>query len=147
VDKYTIVPAPLFSEECARELLSRLTDINNQDEVKFIELPSHEAVLIYINTLPKIYEVIKALDGLKDHNRVIFHYEKDVVDIAVAMDNKLLAANSYKAVDFTTALYYIFALVNNQQINPEVTTIYSLGEIKYEEAEILFKYFKDVEQI
>jgi hypothetical protein len=70
-----------------------------------------------------------------------------VLHLALGAGDKLLLANSYEAKDFTTALYYIFAVLHDFQINPRMTTLYYKGDLAYENMELLFSYFKGVEPL
>ena len=63
----------------------------------------------------------------------------------MAQGKTLLLANVYKAVDFTTAEYFLFLALKTLQLNPEVSTISWRTPLSSEEEMSLYRYFKAVE--
>ncbi len=153
MDAYTLVPASFFVEEDSYRLLSQVVQIGESDSVRHIELPEYGAVLVYacpcpeVDRTPLIYEMIKMLTRIGEHNKVVFRIEDGAVHIAMAEGDRLLLANSYPADDFVTAEYFIFAALKEFQVNPEVTVVYFAGNIEYEQRAALFRYFKGVESV
>ena len=96
---------------------------------------------------PELYNVIKALSGIGEHNRIVASYGDGVLSLAVAQGEKLLLANVFSAADFTTAEYFLFMAVRKLQLNPEVSTVYFLTSLSGDEEMSLYRYFKSVEQI
>ena len=140
-------PSSFFNKSDAHSLLSELVTLNQNDTVKYIELPKYEAVLVYCNDLPSVLKLIKLLSNISDYNKVIVEIVDGSLNLVLAAGERLLLVNSYKVNDFTTAVYYIFAALKEFQINPEMTTIYHLGEFVYEQKEILYRYFLGIEKI
>ena len=63
----------------------------------------------------------------------------------MAQGRSLLISNSFPAGDFTTAQYWIFSLMRNFQLNPEVSTIWFRTPLEAEWEISLYSYFKSVE--
>ena len=59
----------------------------------------------------------------------------------------LLLANVFRAVDFTTAEYFLFMAVRKLQMNPEVSTVYFRTPLREDEEMSLYRYFKSVERL
>ena len=156
MSRYTLVPSSFFSVEESHSLLSELVQLEAHDTVKNIELPEYEAVLVYCpeedGSVPPIKALLDSLSAIQEYNKVAFFWESGrEIHLTVALSSsagtRLLLANSFKAADFVTAEYFIFAALKEHQINPEMTTIYYKGELPYEHQESLFRYFKGVEQL
>jgi hypothetical protein len=131
--------------------LSKVVGVSPSETVKYVELPSFEAVLLFVpgpdDKEPVIYDLLCELPGIHDFNKVLFSIDGSALHLAIGAGDTLLLANSYEAGDFTTAMYFIFAAMNDFQINPRMTTLYYKGDIAYENQEILFSYFKGVERL
>ena len=149
MEKYTLVPKEFFNGDV--QLLSQVVGVSPSETVKYVELPFFEAVLLFVPSAedkePVIYDLLCKLPQIQDYNKVLFCKEESALHLAIGAGDKLLLANSYEAKDFTTALYFIFAALNDFQINPRMTTLYYKGEVAYENQELLFSYFKGVERI
>jgi hypothetical protein len=149
VEKYTLVPKEFFNGDV--QLLSQVVGVSPSETVKYVELPSFEAVLLFVpgpdGKEPVIYDLLCELPGIHDFNKVLFTIEGSALHLAIGAGDRLLLANSYEAGDFTTALYFIFAAMNDFQINPRMTTLYYKGDVAYENQELLFSYFKGVERL
>jgi len=149
VEKYTLVPKEFFNGDI--KVLSQVVEVLPSETVKYVELPAFGAVLLFVpdeeGGQPHIYDLLCRLPGIEDYNKVLCCVEDSVLHLTVGAGEKLLLANSYEAADFTTALYFIFAALNEFQINPRMTTLYYTGEISYENQELLFSYFKGVERL
>lgn len=149
MEKYTLVPKEFFNGDV--QLLSQVVGVSPSETVKYVELPSFEAVLLFVpgpdEKEPVIYDLLCELPGIHDFNKVLFTIEGSALHLAIGAGDRLLLANSYEAGDFTTALYFIFAAMNDFQINPRMTTLYYKGDVAYENQELLFSYFKGVERL
>jgi len=119
---------------------------------KYIELPEYKAVLVFDKeqdekAVPAVADLLHLAPTISEHNRVLATLEGGYVHIVIADDRRLLLCNSYHASDNITAEYFIFAAIKQFQINPEVTTLFFLGETPMEIRDDLFRYFKGVELI
>lgn len=164
--KVALVPSAFFDAASAREILSRTVLLEEDDKVEYISLPEYSAELVYSLSTPvpepvegvegpvvrqahqpELYNVIKALSGIGEHNRIVASYGDGVLSLAVAQGEKLLLANVFSAADFTTAEYFLFLAVRKLQLNPEVSTVHFLTPLSGDEEMSLYRYFKSVEQI
>ena len=153
--KVVLVPSAFFDAASAREILSRTVLLEEDDKVEYISLPEYSAELVYSLSdpvpepveWPELYNVIKALSGVREHNRIVASYGDGFLSLAVAQGEKLLLANVFSAADFTTAEYFLFMAIKKLQLNPEVSTVHFLTPLSGDEEMSLYRYFKSVEQI
>ena len=151
--KVALVPSAFFDAASAREILSRTVLLEEDDKVEYISLPDYSAELVYSLSdpepveWPELYNVIKALSGVREHNRIVASYGDGFLSLAVAQGEKLLLANVFSAADFTTAEYFLFMAIKKLQLNPEVSTVHFLTPLSGDEEMSLYRYFKSVEQI
>ena len=96
--------------------------------------------------IPELYNVLKAVSGISEHNKIVASYGDGVLSLAIAQGENLLLANVFQAADFTTAEYFLFMAVRKLQLNPEVSTVHFLTALSDEEEMSLYRYFKSVEQ-
>ncbi|MBP5487371.1 MAG: DUF3822 family protein [Bacteroidales bacterium] len=153
--KAALVPSAFFDAASAREILSRTVLLDKDDKIEYISLPEFSAELVYSlsvdidsaeDNMPELYNVLKAISGVAEHNKIVASYGDGVLSIAIAQGSDLLLANVFEAADFTTAEYFIFMAVRKLQLNPEVSTIHFLTPLSPEEEMSLYRYFRSVEQ-
>lgn len=148
-----LIPTAFFDAAQAREILSRTVSLQESDEVEYISLPEYSAVLVYSfssgsnpeGVVPEMYLILKDLQELEDHNRIVASYSEGYLHLAIAQGKNLLLANVYEAADFTTAEYFIFMALRKLQMNPEVSSIHFRTPLSGEEEMSLYRYFKSVE--
>lgn len=145
--KYTIVPEAFFEKDQANTILSQAVQLDENDKVKYQELPQYKAVLVYAGNEPDIAESIKALSSIAEFNKLVATFDGGYVHIALAMGDDLKIANSYPATDETTAEYFIISVLKRFQVNPKVTVIYLSKEVPFKLQNDLFRIFKGVEKI
>ena len=149
MEKYTLVPKEFFNGDV--QVLSQVVEVSPSETIRYVELPAFEAVLLFVpgddDREPVIYDLLCRLSQIHDYNKVLFCIRDAVLHLTIGAGDKLLLANSYEAGDFTTALYFIFAAMHDLQVNPQMTTLYYLGGLDYENQEMMFSYFKGVEPL
>lgn len=127
--------------------MSQAAELDENDKVKYQELPQYKAVLVYAGKEPGIASLIGILSNISDFNKLSAAYDGKYVDIALAMGDDLKIANSYPAQDETTAEYFILSVLKRFQVNPKVTTIYLSGKVPFKLHNDLFRIFKGVEKL
>ena len=149
--KFTLVPESFFDKEKTYQILSEAVRLGETDKVYYKELPEQKAVLVYAadseNDLPPVASLLGALGRIADHNKVAARVEDGTVSIVLAEGDRLLLANAYPAPDAVTAEYFLFAAMRQFQLNPQVSTVYFLGEAPRELLNDLFRHFKGVERL
>lgn len=168
--KFALVPKEFYSPEAARELLSDVADLAEGDDVSAVPVEERGAVLVYSNTIgeslsrvisqsvltvegtsapvyPEIYYLLKSMEICPEYNKILCSYRDGYLFLVVAEGRTLLLCNVFKAVDFTTALYFIFLSLKRFQLNPEVSTIRFRTPVDPEEEMSLYRYFKSVEAL
>ncbi|MCD8313497.1 MAG: DUF3822 family protein [Bacteroidales bacterium] len=149
--KCALVPDRFFDPSKARAILAETVDVDDSEEVAYVNVPFYNAVLIYVcgeeGTLPELHGLLEASRGIDQHNRIVASWLDGRLHLVVARDGQLLLCNSFKAPDFTTAQYYIFLVLSRFQLNPEVSTIYFHTNLTYEDELSLYRYFRSVEHI
>lgn len=168
--KCTLVPEHFFDPAVARDILADAVEIKDTDQVGFIREPSAGAVLVYslsigetmsrlisgtvlrkdgsaASVLPEFHYMLSAASQLSDYNRIVASYADGRLYLVVSQGRSLMLCNSFDAVDFTTAEYYIFMVMKRLQLNPEQSVIYFRTPLGQSEEMSLYRYFKGVEVI
>ena len=149
--KFTLVPEAFFDKEKTYQILAEAVQLEETDKVYYKELPEQKAVLVYAadseNDLPPVASLLGALGRIADHNKVAARVEDGTVSIVLAEGDRLLLANAYPAPDAVTVEYFLFAAIRQFQLNPQVSTVYFLGEAPRELLNDLFRHFKGVERL
>ena len=166
--KVALVPAQFFLPENARAMLSDVVDINEDDQVEYVEVPEMASVLIFSNAigetlskvmvetvrktdgtkarlLPEMYYMLYQLNTLPDYNKILASYMDGTLYLVIAQGRSLLLCNTYQAPDFTTAQYFIFLALKKLQLNPEVSSICFRTPLTEDDEMSLYRYFKSVE--
>jgi len=153
-----------------RQMLGDVVRLGENDAVEFVRMPERASVLVFSNNvgetlsrmisqtvfttdgyqariLPEMYYILEALDKCSDYNKIVASYADGYLHLAVAQGKSLQIANTFRAVDFTTAEYFIFNTLKKLQLNPEISTICFRTPVSDEEEMSLYRYFKSVEQI
>jgi len=146
--KYTLIPEGYFSQDAARDLLSKVVILEKAESVKSLELPCYKAVLLYAgddDAAHGLAEMISAAASLGCYNKVVVHLGETGVDIVLAAGDRLLLCNTYPAADEVTAQYFLFAALRQFQVNPEVTAVHFYGDAGETIKGDLFRHFASVE--
>lgn len=168
--KVALVPAAFFEDGKVREALAGTVVLDKDDEVGHISLPEYAAELVYslsigemlsrtisqtvreeggkpVCVLPEMYFILKDLQTVDEYNRIVASYAAGYLHLGISQGRNLLLANVFRAVDFTTAEYFLFMAVRKLQLNPEVSSVYFRTPLKEEETMSLYRYFKSVERL
>ena len=153
--KCTLVPLAFFNEEDTRSALSSVVKLQDNETVRYVELPEYEAVLLYSfadgmkqeTKFPELYYLLKDLKKVKDYNKILVSYRDGFLHLAIAQGDNLLFCNVFDASHFTTAEYFIFLTMKKLHLNPEVSSICFRSPLSDEERFSLYRYFKAVEQL
>lgn len=148
--KITIVPEHFFTPGREREMLGDICVLLPEEEVRTIAIGYLGVVMLYVSRgeeLPELYKLLCSVKDCKDYNRILCNYTGGILSLVIAQGRNLLLANVYKAVDFTTAEYYIFTALKNLQLNPEMSTVRFSSHISKDEELSLYRYFESVDTI
>lgn len=168
--KCTLVPEHFFDKSVARDILGDAVELKDTDLVDFIQEPASGAVLVYSLSigetmsrlisgtvlrkdgstspvLPEFHYMLAAASRLSDYNRIVASYADGRLYLVVSQGRSLMLCNSFDAVDFTTAEYYIFMVMKRLQLNPEQSVIYFRTPLEQHEEMSLYRYFRGVEVI
>ena len=168
--KCTLVPDAFYDPSEVRAMLSEVVPLRQADKVDSVPVPEFGAVLLYSNSIdeslsrvisqtvlttsgesapvyPELYYILKDLPSCPEYNKILASYRDGALHLAVAQGKTLQLANVYKAVDFTTAEYFLFLALKTLQVNPEVSTISWRTPLESSEEMSLYRYFKAVEVI
>lgn len=160
--KFTLVPIDLSNSQQHRSILSELFDIGDKEKIYSIDFEKYGVKVLYVwNTeqynnsdeatielrddiIPSVCHFIKLLPTINQHNKVILEYNpaQNESIIVVGEGDKLLIANSYKSVDFSSAIYYLLEILRQNQLNPLQTVVNLCGQISLEDISYLEKYIK-----
>lgn len=166
--KCTLVPEAFFDPASVRDTLAAVVPLRSTDAVSSVPVPEAGAVLLYSNSMdeslsrvisqtvlttagesvpvyPELYYILKELPLCPEYNKILSSYRDGTLHLAVAQGRTLQLANVYRAVDFTTAEYFIFLALKTLQVNPEISTICWRTPLEPSEEMSLYRYFKAVE--
>lgn len=158
--KYALIPKQLYKEEDALQHLTKLHKLDDLDEIDTVEVHNEQIVILFaVNStflnfikevqpefklFPSIYPMISQISNFKDYNKIFFQYNKGQVHIIAAEGSRLVFCNSFPAIHFNTALYFLFLALKQVQFNPELTTVFVSGNLKDFEIMDISKYFSKI---
>ena len=168
--KFTLIPAHFHSSETARQSLSEVAQINEDEVVESVDVPHLAATLLFslnvggtlskvigetvlhpdgskARPLPEIYYMLNQLSEIQDYNKILASYMDGHLYLVIAQGKSLLLCNSFQAPDFTTAEYFVFLALKKLQLNPELSSIYFRTPLTEEQEFSLYRYFKNVERL
>jgi len=135
-------------------MLVDVADVDEADQIRFIEVPCYDAVMLYAcrsyepqEAVPELYNMLLCTEKITEYNKIVLSYRDGRLFLVIAGGHNLLLCNSFDAVDFTTAEYYLFVAMKKFQLNPEVSTLYCRTPLTSEQELILYRYFHSVERI
>ena len=97
--------------------------------------------------LPELYHLLKASESISDHNRILASYHEGRLYLVVVEDRSLKICNSFAAMDFVTAEYFLFMVLKRLQMNPEISSVHFMTPLTGGQKMSLYRYFKSVEQL
>ena len=147
-----LVPAQFFEPSSARAMLVETADVDESDEVSSVPVPWCDAVLVFAHpagddSLPELYHLLKASESISDHNRILASYHEGRLYLVVVEDRSLKICNSFAAMDFVTAEYFLFMVLKRLQMNPEISSVHFMTPLTGGQKMSLYRYFKSVEQL
>lgn len=168
--KCALVPEQFFIPGKERESLAEVVGLKDGDAVDSVHVKAFGAVLLYSNSigeslsplisravlkvdgqsspvLPELYWLLESVPLCAEYNRILASYRDGYLHLVISQGKSLLLANVYKAMDFTTAEYFIFLAMKTLQLNPEVSTIRWRTPLTDAEEMSLYRYFASVESI
>ena len=168
--KCALVPEQFFLPGKERESLAEVVGLKDGDAVDSVPVKAFGAVLLYSNSigeslsplisravlkvdgqsspvLPELYWLLESVPLCTEYNRILASYRDGYLHLVISQGKSLLLANVYKAMDFTTAEYFIFLAIKTLQLNPEVSTIRWRTPLTDAEEMSLYRYFASVESI
>ncbi len=159
-EKYAAIPKNLHQRGNELSILSKSHKIDDLDEIDICEVPHEDMVLIFaanstfinvvkeyqpnLNLYPSVYPFISYLPLFEEYNKILLQYIKGVVSIVASEGERITYCNSFPAVHFNTALYFLMLTLKEVQFNPELTTVYISGNIKDLEIYDIAKYFAKI---
>ena len=151
--RFTLVPAPFFREASARELLSEVVSLDDNDTIGYIRVPQFDAVLVFSNAiggssvLPEVFYMLQCLQDIQEYNKIVASWSDGRLCLVVAQGKSLMLCNSFEAEDFATAEYFLFLVMKKLQLNPEVSVVHFRTALTQEQELSLYRYFRSVEKI
>lgn len=144
----TLVPSQFYDDACAREYLAQVVDIAPDAEIGSVFLPVYDAYFVYAGGVePPILDLLRRLPTLNDYNKVLCHWDGQMLSLCIAQGRSLSLANTYQAGDFVTVMYFILLAMKSLFLNPEVSTVCFATPLTQEQKVSLFHYFKSVSSL
>lgn len=148
IHKCTLVPTRFFDEKEPRCFLSETFALEDQEQAGWVNIPAYDSVLVYVrdgDKVPVMRELLERLGSCEGYYKIGASVDDGCLSLAIAKNGELLFSNVFPVQDFTTAEYFIFAVMKSLQLNPEVSTIYFLHRLEQDEELSLYRYFKSVD--
>lgn len=161
--KYTLVPMSLFNRNGAASYLAAVRDIQPDDQVMSLDMPSRKAVMVYavpanlyggmtslcrnVRFYPISYVLIDRISCIQDNNRLLVSFTDGMLHVVAAERDRLLFANSFPASDMATAEYFVFSVTKEVLFNPEHTVLHVFGKLDESRVTELGRYFSSVKFI
>lgn len=152
---FTLIPAEINGDKLFyQHILKELFPQAPLDKVFTLPIESYNAILAYAfdyavekDVKPLIYQYLKELPKIKEHNKVILHFNLQAKGsfLLVAEGNALICALYYDTPDFGSALYYLLEILGKSQLNPKQTTARVHGILTSAEKALALKYLRGVE--
>ena len=162
----TVVPKPLFNEDCIADYLKFNSRILRTDFITYDDIVTNDSVNVYIpyvNINNYIYDrfgefvyrhystilIVSLLRENKNSNgkkMYVHKHSNSHFEIIVIDNGKLLLYNTFECTSKEDYIYYILFTAEQLELNPEEFTLYLLGNIKDgdEFYTITFKYVRHV---
>ena len=168
--KFTLVPSGFHAPDSSRRMLSEVSYLEDQDLVECVDVPQFGAVLLYslnvggtlakvvsesvmhvdgskARMLPETYFMLSSMPEIGEYNKIVASYMDGYLYLAIAQGKSLMLCNSFRALDFTTAEYFIFMAMKKLQLNPEMSSIHFRTPLSEDQEMSLYRYFRSVEHI
>ena len=147
-----LVPAQFFEPGSARAMLVEVSEVDDAETVSSVAIPYYDAVLVYAHqagetALPELYHLLKASESISDHNRILASYHEGRLYLVVVEDRSLKICNSFAAMDFVTAEYFLFMVLKRLQMNPEISSVHFMTPLTGGQKMSLYRYFRSVDYI
>lgn len=143
---FTLIPSEYFTPEGAGDILSKVVPLEQGEPLSFLDIPAYQAVFVYAGQVrPVAYDMIQSLFKIREYNKIIACHRDGELFLVIAQGDSLQLCNVFQAKDFVTAQYFIFMSLKSLQLNPQLSTIYFMGDIAPEHSASLYNYFKNVE--
>lgn len=153
------MPSNFFNKACARDALTQVACVSDEDAVSWVEVPEYGAFLVWAEPMggagesvqsdtlsfPEMYFILKDLQKCPDYNKILCTWAEGYLYLAIAQGRTLLLANTYHAGDFATVQYYIFLALKSLQLNPEISAVCFRSPLSKEDEMSMYRYFKAVE--
>ena len=104
--KYTLVPVSMYSKDAPEAALRSVRDLNPDDKVLILEMPSRKAIMIFaipqkiyygltalnknVKFYPMSYLLIDRISSITDNNRLLVSFTEGMLHIAAAERDRLL---------------------------------------------------------
>ncbi len=158
--KFVAIPSDLYDRDSAFFEFSKIHKLDDLEYINTIDVPKYNMKLVYcadstlvniisqyhsnLNIYPASYLFISSLCYYQEHNKVLFSFDGESVSIVALDGNKLIFLNSFPAIHFNSALYFLLLSVKEIQFNPEQTTVFVNGKISDLEISDMAKYFSQI---
>jgi len=161
----TLVPKPLFKEDCLADYLKFNSKILKSDFIAFDEITSNDSVNVYvpyININNFIYEKfgsftykhfstiliehILFIEKNSENTKVYVNVNSNHFEIIVIEKGKLILYNTFEYTTKEDFVYYILFTAEQLKLNPETLNLILLGDVNKDTDlyKIAYKYIRHV---
>ncbi|MDR0729225.1 MAG: DUF3822 family protein [Prevotellaceae bacterium] len=159
-NKAMLIPESLFDAEKLCACLRYAVPLDELDEIHYQHLPAYEAVFVFAAPSPPVNEILKCqpeaqfihpqkqllslLAAQEGDNRIALHMSRELVGIAIFVENKLALSNTCPVIAFTDALYNLLMALRAFHLTQDSFTLYYTGQVDDADEELLRRYFPNL---
>lgn len=158
---FTLVPEELYTPELGRAALTEQFGLEGEYDFHHTLHEKANAVIAYAlpacgekgtgvcsKTYPFAVRLLQETEEIPGYNKVVFHYnmERKLSHIIICTGEELKLANSFKADNFESALYFLFLSIQQLQMNPKQCIVRVCSGITSEQETIISRFFNGVEK-
>lgn len=161
----TLVPKPLFKEECLADYLKFNSKILKSDYITYDDITINDSVNVYVpytNINNYIYDMfgtftfkhvstvlieqVLLLEKNSDSTKVYINVSKNHFEIIVINNAELLLYNTFEYNSKEDFIYYILFTLEQLKLNPESTNMVFIGNITENDElyAIAYKYIRHI---
>lgn len=161
----TLVPKPLFNEDCLADYLKFNSKILKSDFITYDDIKLNESVNVYVpyvNINNFIYEKFGAftfkhfstilieqlllVEKNTESPKVYAHVSSSHFELIITKNSKLLLYNSFEYTSEEDFIYYLLFTAEQLNLNPESLELVFLGDVLKDDAlyNMAYKYIRHI---
>ncbi|MBQ0005846.1 MAG: DUF3822 family protein [Alistipes sp.] len=149
-EKYTLIPYEFHSTGKEREILSSIFDLTEEEDVRAIDVPDYGAAFLFASidgddgSVPSAFGLLEKMESITETHKISVRFSDGLVTVCLTDRDHLLLLCSYRVMNFTDALYYIFLAMRDVKFEPDHSALYWCGSVSDENLTTMKRYFEKI---